>query len=109
MKSLEEAHKRFVKLNTVPFGIGVDSDPCNKAWAKSMGVKKTRLLADFWPHGEVAQQYGVFRNKQGVSERANILIDENGKVLFAKLYPDDELPDIEEIIRVLTNLSSKQK
>jgi len=109
MKSLEEAYDRLARLNTEPFGIGVDSDPSNKAWAKSMGVNKTRLLADFWPHGEVAQRYGVFREKQGVSERANVLIDEAGNVLFAKQYPDDELPDIEEIIRVLKNLSGIQE
>jgi len=101
MKSLEENYDTFKKLNTVALGIGVDSDPSNKEWAKSMGVKKTKLLADFWPHGEVARAYGVFREQQGASERANILIDENGTVFFAKLYPDDQLPDIEEIIKVL--------
>ena len=103
MKSLEEAYEDFARLHTVPFGIGVDSDPCNKAWAKSMNVKKTRLLADFWPHGLVAQQYGVFREQQGTSERANIIIDEKGDVMFAKIYPNDELPDIDEIIRILEN------
>ena len=86
MKSLEEAYDQLAKLGTVPFGIGVDSDPCNKAWARSMGIVKTKLLADFWPHGRVAQQYGVFNEKQGVSERANILIDEKGTVLFLPNY-----------------------
>ena len=101
MRSLEENYDTFKKLNTVALGIGVDSDPSNKEWGKSMGVKKTKLLADFWPHGAVAQAYGVFREQQGASERANIIIDENGKVIFAKLYPDDQLPDIGEIIKSL--------
>jgi len=101
MKSLEENYDKLKQLNTVALGIGVDSDPSNKEWAKSMGLKKTRLLADFWPHGGVAKLYGVFREKEGVSERANILIDESGTVFFTKLYSMDELPKIEEIIKVL--------
>jgi len=76
MRSLEENHLRFDELNMVALGIGVDSVPSNKAWAESMEIKNTRLLSDFWPHGEVAKAYGIFRDKDGFSERANILIDD---------------------------------
>ena len=101
MKSLEENYARFNKFNTTALGIGVDSAPSNKAWAKSLGIKKTTLLCDFWPHGQVAQLYGVFRDKDGFSERANILIDENHVVTFAKIYPIEQLPDIQEIVAFL--------
>ncbi len=101
MKSLEENYAQFKKLNTVAFGIGVDSSPSNKAWASSMSIKKTPILSDFWPHGAVAQSYEVFRDKEGVSERANVIIDVNGKVLFARIYPDEQLPDIDEIIKFI--------
>ena len=101
MKSLEENFDRLAELNTIALGIGVDSSPSNKAWAKSLNIKKTRLISDFWPHGKVSKLYGVFREKDGYSERANILINENGVVLFAKLYPVGQLPDIEELIKVL--------
>ena len=101
MKSLEEVYIQFNKLNTIAFGIGVDSSPSNKAWGKSLGIVKTALLSDFWPHGEVCKRYGVFREHDGYSERANILIDENGKVSFTKIYPMGQLPDIKEIIQVL--------
>jgi peroxiredoxin len=88
-------------LNTVALGIGVDSVPSNKAWAKSLNIERTRLLSDFWPQGEVAKLYGVFRDKDGFSERANVIIDENQVVVFAKLYPIQQLPDTEELMRVL--------
>ena len=101
MKSLEENYAQFKKLNTIAFGIGVDPAPSNKAWAASMDIKKTSILSDFWPHGAVAQVYGVFRDKEGVSERANIVIDENQKVIFAKIYPDKLLPDIKEVLSLL--------
>lgn len=101
MISLEENHLRLDELNTVALGIGVDSAPSNKAWGQSMGIKNTRLLADFWPHGEVAKAYGIFREKDGFSERANILVDEDRKVIFAQVYPTSQLPDIEPIIAFL--------
>ena len=101
MRSLEENHLRFDESNAVALGIGVDSVPSNKAWAQSMDIKNTRLLSDFWPHGEVAGLYGVFRDKDGYSERANILVDEEQKVVFAQVYPTSQLPEIEPIIDLL--------
>jgi peroxiredoxin len=101
MYSLESHFDKFKQLNTVALGIGVDSSPSNKAWADSMGIKKTQLLADFWPHGEVARKFDAFREKDGFAERANVLIDEKGKVIFTKLYPTSQLPDIEEVIRFI--------
>lgn len=101
MKSLEKNRERLDELNTVALGISVDTVPSKKAWAKELGIKNTRLLSDFWPHGEVAIKYGIFRQNVGLSERANIIVDENQKVIFVKVYPVAQLPDIEEIIRVL--------
>jgi peroxiredoxin len=101
IKSLEEHFDRLGELNTKALGVGVDSSPSNKAWAKSMGIEKTRLVSDFWPHGAVAKEYGVFREEDGYSERANIIIDENGVVIFAKMYPIGQMPDIHEIIQTL--------
>lgn len=80
MKSLEANVDAFERLNTAAFGVNVDSVPSKKAWAEYLDIKKTRLLSDFWPHGEVAALYGIFREKDGFSERANIVIDENEKV-----------------------------
>jgi peroxiredoxin len=101
MRLLEENHLRFDALNAIAFGIGVDSVPSNKAWAQSMDIINTRLLSDFWPHGEIARLYGVFREKDGFSERANIIVDENQKVIFIKIYPTSQLPDFEEILKCL--------
>ena len=101
MRLLEENHLRFDELNTVALGIGVDSVPSNKAWAQAMDITNTRLLSDFWPHGKTAKSYGIFRDKDGFSERANIIIDREQKVVFAKIYPIAQLPDFDEIIKFL--------
>jgi len=57
-----------------------------------MGLKKLRILSDFCPHGEVAKLYGIFREKNGISERTNILVDEEGKIVFFKVYPIRNFP-----------------
>ncbi|MBN1691371.1 MAG: redoxin domain-containing protein [Dehalococcoidia bacterium] len=98
MQSLEKNFDVFESLNTVPVGLSVDSVPCKKAWAGSLDIQKTQLLSDFWPHGEVARMFDIFREKNGFSERANIIIDEKGIIAFFKSYPLSQLPDIGEII-----------
>ena len=101
MQFLENKFERLAELNTVAFGIGVDSSPSNKTWADTIGITKTKLLADFWPHGEVAKAYGVFNDTEGYSNRSNVIIDESQKVVFAKEYPFNELPDIDELIEFI--------
>jgi len=104
MKSLEENRAAIGSLNTVAVGISVDSVPCKKAWADHLGITNTSLLCDFWPHGKVAQMYGLFRDANGFSERANVIIDEKQTVVFVKVYPIHSLPDMGEVIAFLKTL-----
>jgi peroxiredoxin len=103
MKALEAHKKKFDALNTVALGLSIDTVPSKNAWAKELGIKNTLLLSDFWPHGKVAKAYGIFRETNGFSERANIVLNEDHRVIFVKVYPIKELPDIEEILQVLAS------
>ena len=100
MQSLEKNKKTFDKLNTIAVGISVDSVPCKNAWAKSLKISQTSLLADFWPHGGIAKMLDIFR-EEGFSERANIIVNEQGIIELKKIYPIGQLPDIQEIINYL--------
>jgi peroxiredoxin len=101
MQSLEANFGTLQSLNTLPLGVSVDSVPCKKAWAKSLGIEKVDLLADFWPHGGVAAKLGFFIDKLGFSERANVILDAERKAIFVKVYPIRELPDINELLDFL--------
>ena len=101
MKSLEENKKVLDSLSTIAAGINVDPLPSKQAWAKSLGIEKTSLLSDFWPHGEVAKLFGIFREKNGFSERANILLNQDQKIVLFKVYEISQLPDINEIINFI--------
>lgn len=102
MRALENNYQTFQTSNTVPFGLSVDAVPCKKLWAHAIQLKKLQILADFWPHGKVAADYGLFRDQDGFSERANIIVDEAGKVLWVKVYPISQLPDINEVLDALS-------
>lgn len=101
MKSLEDNFESFAKLNTIALGFSIDTVPSKKAWAKSLEIEKTSLVSDFWPHGGYAKELGIFRDGDGFTERANIIIDENGIVVWTKIYPIPELPDIKEVLEAL--------
>ena len=105
MQDLEKHKADLDRLNAVALGLSVDAVPSKRAWADSIGVRETRLLSDFWPHGAVAQAYGIFREKDGHSERAAFIVDEEGVVRFRKVYPIGEVPDIQEILAVLEELA----
>mgnify|MGYP000658992964 FL=1 len=101
MQDLEKHQEEIERLGAVALGLSVDSVPCKKSWAEAIGVQHTRLLADFWPHGGVARAYGIFREKNGFSERAVFIVDAEGIIRFKKIYPMREVPDIGEILAAL--------
>ena len=101
MRALEDNKRTFDSLNIVAVGISVDSVPCKKAWAESLGIMNTSLLSDFWPHGGVAQLYGILREKDGFSERANILVDQTGNIALIRIYDLKQIPDSNEVMDLL--------
>lgn len=104
MQALEAAHDRLASLNTVPLGLSVDAWPAKHAWSREMGISKLRILSDFWPHGGYAASLGLFRQAEGFSERANLLLDADGRALFLKVYEIPELPDLDEVLSFIEAL-----
>ena len=74
----------FVNDAVQTLTISVDSSPAHKIWAEREGYQFP-LLADFWPHGAVAQAYGVFNADRGTAYRGTFLIDTDGIVRFAEM------------------------
>lgn len=73
-------------------GVSVDTPFSLKAWADQQGYQFP-LLSDFWPHGEVAKEYGVFNDKAGLAVRGTFLIDADGVVQFAEVNEPGEARD----------------
>lgn len=109
MPSYEDDLSRFEAYNTQVLGISVDSIPSHKAWAKSIGGISYPLLSDFFPHGQVAEEYGVLRldpdsSHYGAPERALFIVDGEGVIRFIDVHPIEEQPDNEELFQILRKL-----
>ena len=92
-------------------GISIDSVYSHVAWQKfEVGMLKYPLASDFFPHGKVAQEYGVFRPGEpipGISDRAVFVITKDGEIVFSKVYELRDVPDNEEPLAVLRQLKAK--
>lgn len=69
----------FTDNDVALLGISVDSKAALRAWAEQEGYD-FQLLADFWPHGAVAKEYGVFLDDKGFANRATFVIDAKGVI-----------------------------
>jgi peroxiredoxin (alkyl hydroperoxide reductase subunit C) len=72
--------------------VSVDHPFTLKAWSDAQGYEFP-LLADFWPHGKVAQDYGVFNAEKGFALRGTFLVDKTGVVRFAEVNAPGEARD----------------
>ncbi|MBS3773286.1 MAG: redoxin domain-containing protein [Candidatus Thermoplasmatota archaeon] len=104
MQSLEAHVDDFEELDAIAVGISVDAVPSKKAWAESLDIMETRLLSDFWPHGQVAKKYGLFLPDRGISGRVNVIVDPEQHVAWTKVYDIPELPDIDEVLQALRGI-----
>ncbi len=104
MRALELNYDGFIEKNIVPLGINVDQPFSKSAWAKVINIKKLQMLSDYNPLGEVAKAYGVFLEKLNASGRANILIDEKGKIEWVETYEIPEIPDFKEVLSKIDKL-----
>jgi peroxiredoxin len=95
---------KFLQRQAEVVAISVDHIMNATAWEREIGPFDFLLASDFWPHGEVSRSYGVFREKEpwaGVSERAILVISKSGRITFSRIYPMNQLPDLNETFEAL--------
>ena len=103
LPNLQERLADIEQRQAVVLGISVDQIHSHTAFAKHLGIKFD-LLADFHPKGDVARSYGVYRENDGFSERATFIVDKAGTVRFKQVHPMKDLPDVDELLRVLDGI-----
>ncbi|MEU4544869.1 peroxiredoxin [Nonomuraea dietziae] len=82
-------------------GVSVDSMFAQRAWAEQEGYEFP-LLSDFWPHGQVAQAYGVFDEKRGLAKRGTFLIDGEGVIRWSVVNPISSARDVADYLKALS-------
>ena len=66
--------------------------PTHKVWATQSSFTFP-VLSDFWPHGAVAQSYGVFNDDTGFANRGTFVVDRSGVIRFAEMKQPGEARD----------------
>lgn len=94
----------FDKNNAVLLGVTVDNIPTLYAWTNQMGDLWFPVLSDFWPHGKVANMFGVLRS-DGVAERALFIIDKKGILRYAHVSDINKRPDLKDLATALEKLN----
>ncbi len=103
MPSYESDLERFNDLDTQVLGISMDATHSLREFGEKLGITYP-LLSDFYPQGVVTDLYGV-RHPAGMAERALIVIDKSGKVVWIHVHrPTSEVPNSEELFEALSKL-----
>jgi peroxiredoxin len=98
----------FKNFGAELFGISVDGVWCHKAYREHRNLH-FRLLADFEPKGAIAKQYGAYRTKDGICERALFVIDAEGRISWRYLSPINVNPGADGILSALEKLVSTKE
>jgi peroxiredoxin len=93
----------FDHYDAILLGITVDNVPTLYAWTKAMGELWFPVLSDFYPHGAVAERYGVLRSN-GVSERALFIIDKGGIIRYIDVHDINVRPPLEALVSELEKI-----
>jgi peroxiredoxin len=108
MRAYESDLGKLGAADTAVLGISIDAQPTKTAWAQTLGAISFDLLSDFYPHGDVARKYGVFREQDGISDRAIFLVDKQGRIAWARTYQIPEQPDNAELIAAIHTIGEKK-
>jgi len=96
---------RFESNEVELLAISVDSKYVQKVFAEHEGYKFS-VLADFWPHGQVAKDYGVFLEEHGISNRATFVIDKDGVLVSKFVTAPGQARSLDEYDRALATLNA---
>lgn len=97
------AEEEFAARDTVLLGISVDNLPTLFAWTEDMGGVWFPVLSDFWPHGAVADKFGVLRS-DGTAERALFVIDKKGIIRYIDVHDVNRRPELGALMAELDKL-----
>lgn len=100
---LRDNFAKFENDDVELLAISVDSKYVQKQFAEHEGYKFS-VLADFWPHGGVAKQYGVFLEENGFANRATFVINKDGDLVAKFVTAPGQARSLDEYDKALATL-----
>ncbi|MCH6469959.1 peroxiredoxin [Sinomonas terrae] len=93
----------FAAARAHVLAVSVDSKFALRAFAEAERYEFP-LLADFWPHGEVARRYGIFDEASGMARRGTFILDREGILRFRVVNPAGAARDLDAYSSALAEI-----
>jgi peroxiredoxin len=103
----QELMPEFERYDAALLGISVDGVWCHQAFARHRNIRFP-LLSDFEPKGDVSCMYRAYREGEGFSERALVVLDREGVVHWSYVSPPGVNPGADGLLRALEDMATRE-
>jgi mycoredoxin-dependent peroxiredoxin len=103
LAAIRDDHERFVALSTRVLAVSCDPMYTLRTYAGAEGVPFD-LVSDHWPHGAIAQAYGVFDEQAGCARRGTFVLDSAGLVRWQQVNQINESRELAAVLAAAANL-----
>ena len=103
LAAIRDDHESFVALGSRVLAISCDAIYTLRAYADTEGIPFD-LLSDHWPHGAIAQAFGVFDEQAGCARRGTFVLDSTGMIKWQQINQINEPREIAAVLAATANL-----
>ena len=103
LAAVRDDHERFLALGARVLAVSCDAMYTLRAYADAEGIAFD-LLSDHWPHGAIAQAYGVFDEQSGCARRGTFVLDSTGLISWQQVNQINERRDLSAVLAATANL-----
>ncbi|HET8915933.1 MAG TPA: peroxiredoxin [Propionibacteriaceae bacterium] len=103
LAAVRDDHENFRVLGVRVLAVSCDAMYTLRAYADAERITFD-LLSDHWPHGAIAQAYGVFDEESGCARRGTFVLDSAGMIKWQQVNQINEPRDLAAVLAATTNL-----
>jgi mycoredoxin-dependent peroxiredoxin len=103
LAAVRDDHESFVALGARVLAVSCDAMYTLRAYADAEGIPFD-LLSDHWPHGAIAQAFGVFDEQAGCARRGTFVLDSAGMIRWQQINQINQPREIAAVLQATANL-----
>jgi mycoredoxin-dependent peroxiredoxin len=101
--AIRDDHEQFVAQSARVLAVSCDAMYTLRAYADAEGIPFD-LLSDHWPHGAIAQAFGVFDEQAGCARRGTFVLDSAGLIRWQQVNQINEPRELAAVLAATANL-----
>lgn len=103
LAAVRDDHENFRLLGARVLAVSCDAMYTLRAYADAERITFD-LVSDHWPHGAIAQAYGVFDEESGCARRGTFVLDSAGAIRWQQVNQINEPRDLAAVLAATANL-----